>query len=59
MSRQDFSAGATEVGLGGVTQREQNPFASLMADYFLPPPETDTLYEITLRNVAMEMADHD
>lgn len=30
---------------------------ALMADYFLPPPETDILYEITLRNIAREMAD--
>jgi hypothetical protein len=55
MSRQDFSAGATEVGLGGVIQREQNPFASLMADYFRQPPETNALYEITLRCVAEQM----
>lgn len=29
---------------------------ALMAQFFLPAPETDALYEITLRNVAMEMA---
>jgi hypothetical protein len=29
---------------------------ALMAEFFLPPPENDILFEITLRNVAMEMA---
>lgn len=27
----------------------------LMAEFFAPPPESDLLYEITLRNVATEM----
>jgi hypothetical protein len=28
----------------------------LMAEFFQPPPESDFLYEMTLRDVAFEMA---
>jgi hypothetical protein len=30
---------------------------ALMASFFLPPSETDLEFEVTLRNVATEMAD--
>lgn len=29
----------------------------LMAEFFQPPPVSDLEYEITLRNITMEMAD--
>jgi hypothetical protein len=31
----------------------------LVAQLFLAPPEPEALYEITLRDIAKEMADHD